>query len=143
MMQNWNKTVGKEDLVIVAGDFMFGNKGNCGAILARLNGKKILVGGNHDPKETRCAPGWEETTNKMTFEHKKFTFKIQHFPWKSEETMENYNGDGNIIYCHGHTHNSTPQLDRHQINLSAEHWNYTPVHIDDIIDLWINHRVPF
>ena len=42
---NWNKMVGKKDRVIIVGDFAFANHvkwANC------LNGKKVLILGNHD-----------------------------------------------------------------------------------------------
>lgn len=143
MMRNWNRTVSKDDVVIHAGDFMFGNKRHCETILNRLNGQKILIHGNHDPKEVRNASGWNDVMASMEFEYDGFTFKVKHFPWKSTETIDNYNGDGRIIHCHGHTHNSTVQLHNNSINLSVEHWNYTPVSIDTVIKLWVNHHVPF
>ena len=143
LMRNWNSVVGKDDLVIHCGDFMFGNKKHCSAILERLNGEKILVHGNHDPKEVRTAIGWKETAASMEFEHEGFTFKLKHFPWNFAETIDNYNGDGTIIHCHGHTHNSKPQLHNNSINLSVEHWNYTPVSIETVIKTWTNHHVPF
>lgn len=44
----WNKTVNKNDLVYILGDFSWykGNKTN--EILNQLKGKKILITGNHD-----------------------------------------------------------------------------------------------
>ena len=46
MVDRWNSTVSEEDEVYVLGDF--GADGHEGEILARLNGVKYLVKGNHD-----------------------------------------------------------------------------------------------
>jgi len=48
LIANWNKTVGKDDIVWHLGDFAFGAKDNVTRILPRLNGKINLVLGNHD-----------------------------------------------------------------------------------------------
>jgi len=47
IIKNWNKTVGKDDIVIHLGDVAW--KGHQ-EIIPRLNGKKILILGNHDKK---------------------------------------------------------------------------------------------
>ena len=49
IIRRWNTTVGGDDTVYVLGDF--GADGYESEILSRLNGRKILVKGNHDVKE--------------------------------------------------------------------------------------------
>ena len=44
----WNKTVRREDVVYILGDFCLGNKEYTEKILKRLRGKKFLIEGNHD-----------------------------------------------------------------------------------------------
>lgn len=44
--QAWNETVGKDDLIYVLGDFAIARRAICYA--GELNGRKILVRGNHD-----------------------------------------------------------------------------------------------
>ena len=48
LIQRWNDTVSTEDEVYILGDF--GAEGYEADILSRLNGRKILVKGNHDTK---------------------------------------------------------------------------------------------
>src|SRR3989338_4547577 len=48
MIEKRNKKVGKDDLVIHLGDFALGNKEKVGEIRKMLNGKIILIKGNHD-----------------------------------------------------------------------------------------------
>ena len=55
LIQNWNSVVDCDDIVYVLGDF--GASGCESEILSELNGKKILVKGNHDEKSNedyRC-----------------------------------------------------------------------------------------
>lgn len=51
LIDNWNNVVTDEDRVFVLGDFFLGGRKNiteAGDIIKSLNGKKILVQGNHD-----------------------------------------------------------------------------------------------
>jgi calcineurin-like phosphoesterase family protein len=49
LISNWNKKVKKEDTVYILGDVIFSNSvSETKKILTSLNGKKILVYGNHD-----------------------------------------------------------------------------------------------
>ncbi len=47
LIENWNNVVGKDDIVIVVGDFAFKGATHT-EYLAKLNGKIYLVRGNHD-----------------------------------------------------------------------------------------------
>lgn len=44
----WNSTVHREDVIYILGDFCLGNKDYTEKILQRLKGKKFLIRGNHD-----------------------------------------------------------------------------------------------
>lgn len=46
LVERWNETVGEFDRVYVLGDVAINKKGL--PILSRLNGKLVLIGGNHD-----------------------------------------------------------------------------------------------
>lgn len=48
MIKNWNEVVSNKDTVIHLGDFGLGSKEYIKSILQRLNGRKILIKGNHD-----------------------------------------------------------------------------------------------
>ena len=48
LILNWNSVVSEDDIVIHLGDFGMCNKETATEILTRLNGKKILIKGNHD-----------------------------------------------------------------------------------------------
>lgn len=53
MIRNWNRVVGKDDIVFHLGDFCHGGAGAWNSILDRLNGSIMLVLGNHDLKNMR------------------------------------------------------------------------------------------
>ena len=52
LIELWNQTVGPEDIVYHLGDFAMGQRVLIPEVLARLNGRIILVQGNHDYKKS-------------------------------------------------------------------------------------------
>lgn len=54
MITTWNLNVGKDDEVYILGDISFGKADETREIIGKLNGRKILVMGNHD----RRSPQW-------------------------------------------------------------------------------------
>ena len=50
LVQEWNGTVGVDDLTYILGDFAFLQASKASAIARMLNGRKILIQGNHDHK---------------------------------------------------------------------------------------------
>lgn len=48
MIDQWNSKVRRGDDVVILGDFSIGKGTETGEILARLNGNKFLIVGNHD-----------------------------------------------------------------------------------------------
>ena len=48
LIQNWNRVVGKDDLVFNLGDFAFATNGRWKELINRLNGHIHLILGNHD-----------------------------------------------------------------------------------------------
>jgi calcineurin-like phosphoesterase family protein len=50
MIEEWNERVDRDDLVYILGDIAFCSASDAAKIMRRLNGRKILVEGNHDRK---------------------------------------------------------------------------------------------
>lgn len=48
LIENWNQKVGKNDLVFIIGDFLWKSDEAALDILKRLNGRLVLICGNHD-----------------------------------------------------------------------------------------------
>lgn len=53
IVSNWNRVVGKDDIVFHLGDFAFGGSQVWNNMISRLNGHIHLVVGNHDLKNIR------------------------------------------------------------------------------------------
>lgn len=53
MIRIWNETVNPEDETFILGDVAFSNAAQSVAILRRLNGRMILIKGNHDSKNLK------------------------------------------------------------------------------------------
>jgi calcineurin-like phosphoesterase family protein len=53
MIKKWNEVVKPEDYIFHLGDFAWGGSALWNDLLDRLNGKKILIIGNHDRKNLR------------------------------------------------------------------------------------------
>ncbi len=50
MVMLWNAAVHRDDMVYILGDFCFGSTEDWLRILRKLNGRKVLIEGNHDRK---------------------------------------------------------------------------------------------
>jgi len=128
MFNNWQETISPEDKVIYLGDWVIGSdkKYAIAQVLHdELNGKKLFIQGNHD----------EQLHKHTTIKTIKGTIEVK------------YKGL-NILLCHepiwdfdhdlqvcGHIHNNevNNQLKWNMFNAGMEMTNYTPVHIDDVI----------
>ena len=66
LIKEWNKTIGKKDFVYILGDFSWYKKEKTDEILARLNGKKYLVRGNHDKFNRNNRPNFDLVLGEKT-----------------------------------------------------------------------------
>jgi len=78
LIQNWNSVVGQEDTVYHLGDFAMGDRSKVPEILSRLNGRIILVRGNHDfSKSLGC---FQEIHQHLVLEIDGHKFEVAHDP---------------------------------------------------------------
>jgi calcineurin-like phosphoesterase family protein len=123
LIKRWNSVVTPNDKVYVLGDFCFAGYSNL-SIAEKLNGKKILILGNHDHYDM--------------LEYRKYFYKIYgSLPYKNgllmhmpphECQLRRYKW---IIHGHMHTHNID---DSRYVNVSAEQINLTPISFQDLVD---------
>lgn len=106
----WNAVVSSEDTVFVLGDVAMGDRQKELSQLLRLNGKKILINGNHD----RCSP-----VNNRSWEH-------QH------DYLFDSHGNRLFSAVMDHTVISLPALSRKLPNkkVMASHYPYVGDHTD-------------
>jgi len=126
MIDKWNKTITKYDTVYHLGDFLFGNKEQAKAIVSQLNGKIILVKGNHD--RHKSAKWWRDCGFSDVIDGGIILdeyWLLSHEPMYITETMP-------YINIHGHTHSMKMNGLSHY-NVCVEHHDYTPIRFDSII----------
>ena len=130
IIRNWNALVGDSDYVYHLGDVTFRYDGPFNNLMSRLKGKKRLIIGNHDKvwnpslsKHFEKAELWKGFSDKEAG----IAFTASHFPLPLYGLR---NGKHN---AHGHIHQNKSR-EPHQLNLSVEAINYTPVHIDVICE---------
>lgn len=142
MIENWNKVVKPGDHVYHLGDFCMGSKTIVGRIIPRLNGRKRLVVGNHDQIKELC-PFFEKVSMWRIF--KEFNFFCMHVPQSKDifrKTAYQVHGHihANLMTIGGHSRDKKSGLllpwrpDPAYINVCVEHTNYTPIHLDQILE---------
>jgi calcineurin-like phosphoesterase family protein len=146
IINQWNNVVSENDIIYHLGDFAIGwdktfpDKKECYKhIMDQLNGKKILIKGNHDRESDNFYKdiGFSEVypyliVDGMLLTHypleineyqkeslKQFIYKLQNLYNKYKLTK----------VIHGHIHNNHCNLKNH-INVSVEAINYKPLELE-------------
>jgi calcineurin-like phosphoesterase family protein len=127
--QNWNRLIKPQDKVYHLGDVTFGlhkYRREFNSMMHMLNGHKRLTPGNHDKyKDPDLFTHFEKVEYWAGF--KELNFTATHFPLRLDSLR-----DGKFC-VHGHTHQNCLD-DKHYINVCLEVRNFTPVHVDTILE---------
>lgn len=114
MVEEWNKVVGPDDLVLHMGDFALGKKEVIARLLRKLNGRVIIVRGNHDPShKAMVESGFCSSYNAVEFTYEGQLYVVRHSPhdFTEEDTRR---AD---ILLHGHLHGSgNYNMSRQEVN---------------------------
>lgn len=136
LTNNWNRMVMPEDTVFFLGDFSC-----CGAerdreLLSALQGRKILIMGNHDrhrDSETWRNLGFAECVE-WPILYREF-YILSHEPVYLNENMPYAN-----FYGHVHNNPSYRDVSRQSFCLSAERIDYAPVTFEEICERMASER---
>lgn len=160
LIDNWNRTVGKEDTVYVVGDFAFAGIAKIQEILASLNGTKILIRGNHDCRGNAkyLSVGFAEVHKCLIVEG----YFCSHYPVYADisvlmnEDLKNRDDNDKNIVCfayekfydalrasgckkvlHGHIHDALIPLDKSywQYNVGVDVNGFKPISLEQIKSL--------
>jgi len=129
IIENWNKTVKKDDIVFVLGDVSFYAKEKTTEIVSSLKGRKYLILGNHDM--SRSETFWKDAGFEFV---SRYPICVDEFYWFSHEPMF-ITTSMPYVNIYGHIHSksmSTGAEPNQYVNVSVEHINYTPVLFEDI-----------
>ena len=121
LIENWNSVVKQEDKVYHLGDVSMTHRPL--ELLSQLNGKKILIKGNHDTQKLKYyTPHFYDIRGAYELAGMLLTHVPVH-------DSQKYRYEANV---HGHLHNNKID-DPWYINVSVEQINYTPISLEEII----------
>ena len=133
LIEKWNKSVGRGDLVYHLGDFALSAPKHAKNILRRLNGQIHFIYGNHDKrlkkdKEFLGMFAWHGDYKEVTAPPSKRKLILFHFP------IESWNKRHYGAYhLHGHCHGSLPSAEYQcRVDVGVDVWNYAPVPYEEI-----------
>lgn len=131
MVERWNSRVRPDDVVYCNGDVFFGPEQNAFPWLMRLNGRKELVLGNHDPDLDFLMRFFPKVHLWKKF--RKHNFILSHMPLHPSVLDEMSPDCANV---HGHIHgNESPKDAKHKyINICVEKTDYFPVSLNEILE---------
>ena len=143
IIRNWNEIVAQGDTVYMFGDLMMSadRKGGLEK-LSRLNGKIILVRGNHDTDakfndyltcSNVCAELSERDVFAKMIKVGKWSFLLSHWPTMVGDTIHGMHS--HKFFClHGHTHSKErfQFLEHGCYNVGMDAHNCRPVNVKEI-----------
>lgn len=127
LIKNWNAVVGKDDDLWHLGDFMSVKGGNCGELLAKLNGRKHLIVGNNDPETTTSSEGWASVQHYTELREHGYHLILCHYAFRTWNQM----GKGSIN-LHGHSHGRLKPTTR-QFDVGVDAQRLRPVSLPEIL----------
>jgi len=162
LIEAWNSVVRPDDIVWHLGDIAWGGQKSYEEFLNNINGTIVLFLGNHDRLRylhSRKIHAIYQYNVRHTMQEHGRTFQIAHVPDTLKPWLD-YGDDQQrlakpIVRLCGHVHNSLPvwidlkqdwdqQKRKHigpaqpwlALNMCVEHWNYTPVPLDEVITVY-------
>ncbi len=128
LIRNWNRTVGPGDTVYFLGDLRYGTEAAApDRYLRALNGRIVLIGGNHDT-------GIGGTIQSLVVERGDKRFLLVHDPCDAPPNFEGW-------IVHGHMHNNDLEnyplihVENRTINVSTEVIAYRPIALSTLCRL--------
>ena len=142
IINRWNKKVSKDDTVYVLGDISFYDDEKTYEILKRLNGKIILIKGNHDRIGSSSRRRYADIKDYCEIKVDGIKVILCHYP------IMMYNAHYHeSVMLYGHVHNSKEDefmkelisysnekgFQLRMFNVGCMHWNYEPVTLEEIL----------
>lgn len=162
LVKRYNSKVSHDDLVVWLGDCAMGSEKSIQKTLSEIipfmNGKKILVRGNHDgPPHLYLELGFALVVDELNITLDSRPCKLNHFPYaQSDETFQSTPPPSQDRFrakrptlqhkkqtlLHGHTHSRTKvDLKNKAINVGVDAWDYHPAMIDEVVELIHKSRI--
>lgn len=137
LIRNHNRRVAPDDIVLCVGDVTSMDAPEHLHLVRRLNGRKILIRGNHDEPHSdadllKYFVQVMANGEGVKFEYKNIALYATHYP--TQGLPERFN----IV---GHVHGAW-RCQLNMLNVSVDNFGYSPCHIDQVpffIDAITNH----
>ena len=104
LIRNWNETVTQRDTVYMLGDLIWDKEARWPGWLDKLKGQKVLIRGNHDPKEFSAATKkyFQDITNLKEIVDSGRHVILCHYPIPFHRSDFNEK----FVMLYGHVHNT-------------------------------------
>lgn len=146
----WNNTIKKNDVVYFLGDFSWYNKADTEKLLGKLHGKKFLIRGNHDKPLQGLERyfEWVGDIKEAKFNHDEYDFidpnetfcvEMCHYPMLTWNRRPH-----GTVHAHGHCHNSITPLNnesgelRVDVGLDADLSGYNFISLENLYNYFKN-----
>lgn len=156
MIDRWNAIVGPDDVVLHLGDLALGPIEESVGLTSRLNGRRLLVPGNHDrvspaTQSNRAierflplyeAAGWRVLPEILEGQRRGLPLLASHYPFEGDTTgVERHSShrpiDTGIALLHGHTHDRAfGAHGSHEFHVGVDASGFAPIRFD-VIDAWL------
>jgi calcineurin-like phosphoesterase family protein len=113
MIREWNDTVAPEDVTYILGDVAFLPAVEAVQIMRRLNGRKILIEGNHDRKllnDPVFRSCFESVHNYLRLNYNGQLVILFHYPIAEFDQMHR-----GAVHLHGHLHGNPSGLEHYRV----------------------------
>jgi calcineurin-like phosphoesterase family protein len=112
MAEEWNHKVQPNDLVYILGDVAFMSGSDAGRMIKRLNGKKILIEGNHDKKtlkDVTFCNAFAEIHKYLDINYDGHKIVMFHYPIAEWDQVHR-----GSLHFHGHLHGNKSGLEQYR-----------------------------
>lgn len=142
IIDNWNSVVTKDDTCYVLGDFALSNKAKITYFRSQLNGKIILIRGNHDRTiSSMKSMGFDEVYNSLEIELDGYKIYLSHIPIiiskpdprKYEPSLTPTPPKYYDYWLCGHVHEAWNRKNK-IINVGVDASNFYPLTLEQLIN---------
>ena len=147
LIDNWNRTVGMNDIVFHLGDFGMGDAAEWNRILERLNGRIYLIAGNHDLRNLSSGgiTRFEKVSMQLLIQVGKRRIYLNHYPFLCFSGSER---DSWQLFGHVHSNSQQSTSDNSrlkylmatQYDVGVDNNDYAPISYRRIRDIIIGRR---
>lgn len=156
LIDNWNAVIGPHDVVLHLGDLAMGLRTESIPLTSALNGRKLLLPGNHDTisavykskppakQETLyllAQAGWEVVPENLIGHRNGHQVLASHYPYLDDSRGPVRHGaahpaDAGLPLIHGHTHSRGGGPHGRMYHVGVDGTDFTPVAMTTI-DEWL------